>query len=604
MEKQYLRFYILSVLVILLGAAYPLYMGGLTLAAYIKQGYVAAVDYPKYIIPYTPISIALISVVLLMPTIYRLFKRRTLLAASILGTAVFALTELGFERIHVAQGPTSLKLPLESWQYSLCVATPEVLKSIGQPLYAENNPAFKLHFYLIALVIILAVINVILGFTKMIKEQDFTRKRPLIAQFVCVSVFLGLCILACFTAFYRNGTLNISPLSAVLMSIFFIVFGVTVGTYLGCIFYGRKRILSITVPSLAASATTLMMYIGELILMDGKLFCFGPGAIFQPIGGIPFAVIDFILIILSGIITYLVLWFLNCKGKIVIPLILILICITSGVSCIFSPRIQNHSTRVQNQLAKKLYLNEANLSIENKSISDIGITMSVAASHVTKNTAVVMLAFSKDSEEPFGNCLNPDLKEFTIENKTIEKYMLISELSEDKKNLYCYLTWHMKEPLDGKTVVLDVEQLVCNESQVEGKTFSDEIINGKWPLDFVLESNKNNSIAVINPNLSERVSMCGKELQINSVVIADLQVIVNTTTLSDKGKPRDLLSSVSTESGSYYGVYVTVVYEDGSQSKKMDCHLDEDNNIIAYSFNTLLGKKIKKVHVKGIVILI
>lgn len=316
MKKQYLRFYLLSLFVILLGAAYPLYMGGVTLAAYIKQGYVSAGNYPKYIIPYAPISIALIAVALLMPTIYRLFKRRTLLAASILGTLVFALTELGFERIQVAQDPASLRLPLESWQYSLCVATPEVLKAIGQPLYAENNPAFKLHFYLIALVIILAVINVVWGFTKMIKEQDFTRSRPLTAQLISVSVFLGLCILACFTAFYRNGTLNISPLSAVLMSIFFVVFGVTAGTYLGSIFYGRKRVFSITVPSLAASATTFMMYIGELILMDGKLFIFGSGALFRPLGGIPLAVIDFIIITLSGVITYFLMKLLNSEGEV------------------------------------------------------------------------------------------------------------------------------------------------------------------------------------------------------------------------------------------------------------------------------------------------
>lgn len=315
MKKQYLRFYLLSIFAILLDASYPVYMGGVILAAYFKQGYVAAADYPKYIIPYAPISIALIMVVLLMPVIYRQFKKHGLLAASILGTAVFALTELGFERIPVLENPTSLKLPLESWQYSLCVATPEVLRSIGQPPYAQNNPAFKLHFYLIALVIIQTVINVLWGLTKMIKKQDFTRKRPLIAQLVCTSVFLGLCILACFTAFYRNGTLNISPLSAVLMGTFFVVFGVTFGTYLGSIFYGRKGVLSVNLPALSAMATTLMMYVGELILMDGKLFILGKGSLFRPLRGIPLAVIDFIIITLSGVITYFIMKLLNREGE-------------------------------------------------------------------------------------------------------------------------------------------------------------------------------------------------------------------------------------------------------------------------------------------------
>lgn len=319
MEKQYFRFYILSILVILLGAAYPVYMGAVTLAAWFKQGHIASADYPKYIIPYAPISIALIIVVILMPVIYRLFKKHTLLASSILGTAVFVLTELGFEKIPVIENYTSIKLPLESWQYSLCVATPEVLRSIGKPVYAENNPAFKLHFYFIALIIILAVINVVWGFTKMIREQDFAKKRPLIAQLVCVTVFLGLCILACFTAFYRNGTLTIPSLSAVLMSIFFVVFGVTSGTYLGSILYGRKKLLSGVVPSLAASATTIMMYVGELILMDGKLFIFGKGALFRPLGGTSFALTDFIIILLSGVITYFLMKLLNYKEEVNLP---------------------------------------------------------------------------------------------------------------------------------------------------------------------------------------------------------------------------------------------------------------------------------------------
>lgn len=315
MEKQYSRFYSLSVLAVLLAAAYPVYMGAVTLVSYLQRGYVNAANYPKYIIPYTPISIALIMVVCLMPFIYRLFSEHTLLAASILGVAVFVLTELGFEKIPIIEGYPYLTLPLETWQYSLCVATPEVLKSIGEAIYAENNPAFKIHFYLISLVIILAVINVVWGFTKMIKSQDFTHKRPLYTQLVSVSVFLGLCILACFTAFYRNGTLNISPLSAVLMSLFFIVFGMTVGTYLGSIFYRRKRLLSVIVPALAASATTAIMYVGELILMGGKLFCFGAGALLQPMGSIPFAVIDFIVIALAGIATYFLMRLLNSKKE-------------------------------------------------------------------------------------------------------------------------------------------------------------------------------------------------------------------------------------------------------------------------------------------------
>lgn len=141
----------------------------------------------------------------------------------------------------------------------------------------------------------------------MIKEENYNKKIVLIAQLVSVVLFVGLCILACFTAFYRTGTILISPLSAFLMSLFFIVFGVTFGMYLNCLFYGKRKLLSIFVPSMAAMSTTTAMYAGELVLMDGVLFQFGKGLLFHPIGSIPFAMADIFVILLSGVITYILI---------------------------------------------------------------------------------------------------------------------------------------------------------------------------------------------------------------------------------------------------------------------------------------------------------
>lgn len=307
--NQYKKFYALSVAIILLVSVYPLYMAFKTLSSYLKNGYVDAVDYPKYIIPYAPISIALIFVVCFMPIIYEKLKRWTLLGSSLIGGGIFFLCEFGFESIGVVEG--HIKLPLESWQFSLCVATPEVLRSIGKPIYAQNNPAYKIHFYLISIILIIALVSVVCGFTKMLKEQEFSKKKPLLAQLVSAIIFIGLCILACLTSFYRNGTINISPLSATLMSIFFIMFGVTFGTYIGSIFYGKKKFLSAVVPTVASMSTTIAMYFGELILMGGELFSFGRGGLFAPIGSIPFAIIDCIVIIASGGFTYLLMSLIN-----------------------------------------------------------------------------------------------------------------------------------------------------------------------------------------------------------------------------------------------------------------------------------------------------
>lgn len=306
---KYKNFYLLSLLTVVLASIYPIYMGAATLGNFLHNGSVNAADYKKYIIPYTPICIGIIISTALMPIFIKLCNRYALIAASLLGSIIFFAAEIGFEQIKVVEGYT--QMPIQSWQAAQCMATPEVLRSIGNPIFAENNPAFKVHFYIIAVVMIITVLNVIYGFSKMLIDKDFAKMRPLIAQTVSVVAFVGLCILACFTAFYRNGTINISPLSASLMAVFFMVYGVTVGIYCGSIFYGKSTLLAKIIPSIAASFTTLIMYIGELFLMGGVLFKYGSSLFFKPILSIPFSTADIAITLSSGIITYIIMHLLN-----------------------------------------------------------------------------------------------------------------------------------------------------------------------------------------------------------------------------------------------------------------------------------------------------
>jgi hypothetical protein len=281
-------------------------MGIVTIKDYIINGSIDVSDYQKYIIPYTPICIALIISIALIPLITLLLKRYALLTASVLATGAFFVSEIFFENMIVMDGVT--KANIESWQMLSCLQTPEVWRSVGNPLIKEYSPAFKIHFYIIAVVIILAVLNVIYGFSKMIIENNFARKKPLIAQAVSTAVFIGLCILACFTAFFRNGTINISSLSAMLMSLFFVVFGITTGVFIGSfLFDSKSRRLMLIVPAVVSMITTVVMYIGELILMSGVLFKFGKGVIFEPIGVLPFAAVDLMVICVSGISTYCIM---------------------------------------------------------------------------------------------------------------------------------------------------------------------------------------------------------------------------------------------------------------------------------------------------------
>ena len=68
-------YYVLSLLIVVVCSFYPIMMGIQILTAYIRDGKIEATDYPKYVIPYTPISIAIILSLLLMPIILKVFKK-------------------------------------------------------------------------------------------------------------------------------------------------------------------------------------------------------------------------------------------------------------------------------------------------------------------------------------------------------------------------------------------------------------------------------------------------------------------------------------------------------------------------------------------------
>lgn len=173
-------------------------------------------------------------------------------------------------------------------------------------LMGDYNPAFKLHFYIISVVLIITILNCLYGFGQMVENGKKKRLKSLVLQSVCSVMFLGLCILACFTAFWRDGSIKVSPLSEMLMAVFFILLGVTAGVFVGSFLLGKRKLISIWIPSVVASVMAVIMYIGEMILLNGHLYNFGTGVIFDSIPGIVFAPIDLIIIVATGLINFIV----------------------------------------------------------------------------------------------------------------------------------------------------------------------------------------------------------------------------------------------------------------------------------------------------------
>ena len=179
-KRTFRWFYLFLVIGTLLASAYPLYMGYRVISDMVKDGTVLAENYPKYIIPYTPISIALILGVLLMPLIIKLTKRFALLVVSALSIIIFFTAEIMFERmVFVTTQYQSIQSTLESWQMFMCAYAPSSYLTRTwtevDMLMGEYSPAFKIHFYIISVVLILSLLNCFYGFAKMIKENNKNR---------------------------------------------------------------------------------------------------------------------------------------------------------------------------------------------------------------------------------------------------------------------------------------------------------------------------------------------------------------------------------------------------------------------------------------------
>jgi len=143
------------------------------------------------------------------------------------------------------------------------------------------------------------------------RSGERKRLKALSIQTVCTIAFLGLCILACFTAFGRTGAILVSPLTALLMALFFILFGVTAGAFSGSFLLGKSKFISVIIPAITASAMTLLMYIGEMILLHGHLYQLYTGFFFDSIPLIVLAPMDLLIILFSGGATAIIFAFVN-----------------------------------------------------------------------------------------------------------------------------------------------------------------------------------------------------------------------------------------------------------------------------------------------------
>lgn len=326
-NKAYRRFYVLSLSLLIILSFYPIVNGIRIAYLNIVNGAVKPEQYAKYIVPYAALCLAIILFSAFQPLLLKL-RRFSLTTGLLASYIVFLIAERFFEGIKIHTEGMSLvstssltieqlkDLPpatIDVWQASLCMVSPQtqgqsvVFASSDHYYYVMANNSYKIHYYLIALIIITMVCGLVYGIGRMVRSDNKSEVNPLVLQGVSTSLLVSLCIFANTTAFFREAQAIQTPMASLLTCLFFIALGMAVGVYTGSFLFEKKKYLGEGLPVFLSIAAVILMYIGEAAMMGGNLYRFGTGWFFSGLPVIIVAPVDILVTILAGLAAYLVL---------------------------------------------------------------------------------------------------------------------------------------------------------------------------------------------------------------------------------------------------------------------------------------------------------
>ena len=320
------QLYFLSLVVLAVLSAYPLINSVHMAAISITNGALEPEQYVKYVVPYAAICVSLLFFAAMQPVFLKL-KRLAFPVGIGFAYGVFLALERFFETMQIrtsgmtlidaatltpnAAGSTTATVDI--WQAALCIVSPEIREqSLTYALqesffYVIGSTAYKVHYYLISLILIAMVCGLIYGVAKMLRSGDMSQKKPFFLRGVSTAALVALCVFANTTAFFRQAASIQTPLAAILTGAFFVLLGTVVGIYVGSYLFEKSKCPGIGIPVLLSLFVTVLMYIGEAVMMNGNLYRFGTGWFFRGLAGIVPAPVDILIVLLSGGITWLIL---------------------------------------------------------------------------------------------------------------------------------------------------------------------------------------------------------------------------------------------------------------------------------------------------------
>ena len=320
------RFYFISLAALAVLSVYPLINGARMAYVSAANGVLEPAQYAKYVVPYAAICVSLLCFATLQPVLFKL-KRFAFPAGITLAYGIFFAVERFFESMQIhAAGMTlvdastlapdaagSVTATADLWQASLCMISPVMqtrsltYASLDHFYYVASDGAYKIHYYLISLILITMVCGLIFSAAKMLRDRDSSKAKPVFLRGASSAVLVALCIFANTTAFFRQSAPIQTPLASSLTALFFVVLGAAAGIYAGSCLLEKDKRLSIGLPVSLSLCATALMYVGESVMMKGNLYRFGTGWFFRGLPGIKLAPADILVVLLSGSLTWLIL---------------------------------------------------------------------------------------------------------------------------------------------------------------------------------------------------------------------------------------------------------------------------------------------------------
>ena len=348
------RFYLLSLLVLAVLLAYPLVNGVRMAYIGLSSGALEPQQYTKYVVPYAAICVALLIFAALQPLFFKLKRLAFPLGLAAAG-GVFLAVERFFEtmQIHVvgmtlidaaALAPEAAgnAATVDIWQAALCIVSPvmqqQSLTYAAQDrfIYVLGDSTYKIHYYLISLILITMIGGLIYGIGKMyrskppcdkdngasgqnllstVPNKDLSPLKPLYLRGISTAVLVALCVFANTTAFFRQAAPIQTPLASFLTGLFFVALGAAVGIYTGSFLLGKSSGLGIGLPALLSCGVTAAMYAGEAAMMQGNLYRLGVGWFYKSWLGRGLAPVDILIILLAGGLAGLILYIARKQEK-------------------------------------------------------------------------------------------------------------------------------------------------------------------------------------------------------------------------------------------------------------------------------------------------